>query len=89
MISNKYDIKGPIWTDFVRVEPLTFYREVLPINNGPLFRFLSKFVLIKQKSSSRKEFFIQQEPEFPSINHETFWNDVGMTEFGQLKNGIQ
>ena len=31
LISNKYDIKGPIWTDFVRVNPLSFYRKVLLI----------------------------------------------------------
>ena len=86
LISNKYDIKGPIWTDFVRVNPLSFYRKVLLIlskvhaDNG--------FDKTK-KSSSRKEYFIQQEPEFPSSDHETFWNDVGMTEFGKLKNGIQ
>ena len=85
MISNKYDIKGPIWTDFVRIDPLSFYREFYR-----LFRFLSNFVFDKiKKSSSRKEYFIQQESEFPSSDHEAFWNDVGMTEFGKLKNGIQ
>ena len=31
LISSKYDIKGPIWTDFVRVNPLSFYRNVLLI----------------------------------------------------------
>ena len=31
LISSKYDIKGPIWTDFVRVNPLSFYRKVFQV----------------------------------------------------------
>ena len=40
-------------------------------------------------SSSRKAFFTHQQTAFPASDHKTFWNDVGMTEFGKLKNGIQ
>ena len=29
LIASKYDIEGPIWTDYVRVDSLTFYRDVL------------------------------------------------------------
>ena len=42
-----------------------------------------------RKSASRKTFFTHQQSAFPSSDHKTFWHDVGMTEFGTLKNGIQ
>ena len=42
-----------------------------------------------RKSASRKAFFTHQQSAFPSSDHKTFWHDVGMTEFGTLKNGIQ
>ena len=41
------------------------------------------------KSSSRKTFFTHRQSAFPASDHKTFWNDVGMTELGTLKNGIQ
>jgi len=65
LISMKYKIDHPIWTDFVRANTSTFY------------------------SSSRKAFFTHQQSAFPASDHKTFWNDVGMTEYGTLKNGIQ
>ena len=40
-------------------------------------------------SSSRKAFFTHQQSAFPASDYRTFWSDVGMTEFGTLKNGIQ
>ena len=43
----------------------------------------------KLESPSRKEFLTQQRSAFPESDHKTFWSDVGMTEFGTLKNGIQ
>ena len=52
LISDKYDIKGPIWTDFVRIDPLSFYREFYR-----LFRFLSNFVFDKIKKFIKKRIF--------------------------------
>ena len=43
----------------------------------------------KLESPSRNEFLTQQRSAFPESDHKTFWSDVGMTEFGTLKNGIQ
>ena len=52
----------------------------------PFLKFILGEILI---SSSRKAFFTHQQSAFPASDHKTFWNDVGMTEFGKLKNGIQ
>ena len=43
----------------------------------------------KRESPSRKEFLTQQRSAVPESDHKTFCSDVGMTEFGTLKNGIQ
>ena len=43
----------------------------------------------KLESPSRKEFLTQQRSAVPESDHKTFCSDVGMTEFGTLKNGIQ
>ena len=55
LISDKYDIKGPIWTDFVRVNPLSFYRKVLLI--------LSKAhaeILVPRMNSMKQKKFIKK-----------------------------
>ena len=50
-------------------------------------------VYIELSSSSRNEYFTRHPSEIlsesPSSDHTAFWHDVGMTEFGKLKNGIQ
>ena len=47
------------------------------------------YTVQKHLSSSRNAFFTHQQSAFPASDHKTFWNDVGMTEYGTLKNGIQ
>ena len=55
LISNKYDIKGPIWTDFVRVNPLSFYRKVLLILSKAHAEILvPRMDSIKQKKVHRE-----------------------------------
>ena len=52
LISNKYDIKGPIWTDFVRVNPLSFYRKVLLI----LSKAHAEILIPRMDSIKQKKF---------------------------------
>ena len=42
------------------------------------------------ESSSRNAYFTRNPlNKSPSSDHTAFWHDVGMAEFGTLKNGIQ
>ena len=79
LISNKYDIKGAIWTDFVRVDPLSFYREFYR-----LLRFLSNFVFDKiKKVHQEKNISFNKNQNF----HRVITKDFGtMLEWQNLAN---